>query len=67
MTEVAAASAPASRTTTSSRSPPICVLSCANLLRVFEHTLAAVDGIGLDIDGMLDAWMTVNALCRAMS
>ena len=31
-----------------------------NLLRVIEHALAAVDGIGLDIDGMLDMWMTVN-------
>jgi len=35
-----------------------------NLLRVFEHTLAAVDGIGLDIDGMVDAWMTVNAFVQ---
>jgi len=35
-----------------------------NLLRVIEHTLAAVDGIGLDIDGMLDAWMTVNAFVQ---
>jgi hypothetical protein len=35
-----------------------------NLLRVIEHTLAAVDGIGLDIDGMLDTWMTVNAFVQ---
>lgn len=35
-----------------------------NLLRVFEHTLAAVGGIGLDIDGMIDAWMTVNAFVQ---
>jgi AcrR family transcriptional regulator len=35
-----------------------------NLLWVFEHTLAAVDGIGLDLDGMHDAWMTVNAFVQ---
>jgi AcrR family transcriptional regulator len=32
-----------------------------NLLKVIEHTLAAVDGTGLDIDGMLDIWLTVSA------
>jgi AcrR family transcriptional regulator len=35
-----------------------------NLLWVFEHTLAAVDGIGLDLHGMHDAWMTVNAFVQ---
>jgi AcrR family transcriptional regulator len=31
------------------------------LLQVLEHYLAAIDGIGLDIDAMLDTWMTVSA------
>lgn len=32
-----------------------------NLLRVMEYHLAAVDGIGLDIDAMIDTWLTVSA------
>jgi AcrR family transcriptional regulator len=32
-----------------------------HLLRLLEHYLAALDGIGLDIDAMFDTWMTVSA------
>jgi AcrR family transcriptional regulator len=32
-----------------------------NMLRAADHILAAVDGLGLDIDGMLDMWLTVSA------
>jgi AcrR family transcriptional regulator len=32
-----------------------------NLLAVIEHTLAALDGIGLDIDAMVDVWLTIMA------
>jgi AcrR family transcriptional regulator len=32
-----------------------------NLLNVIEHALGALDGLGLDIDRMLDIWLTVNA------
>ncbi len=32
-----------------------------NLLRAIEHILAAVDGLGLDIDTMFDMWLTVSA------
>jgi AcrR family transcriptional regulator len=32
-----------------------------SLLRLLEHYLTALDGIGLDIDAMFDTWMTVSA------
>jgi hypothetical protein len=33
----------------------------SSLLRLLEHYLAALDGIGLDIDAMFGTWMTVSA------
>jgi AcrR family transcriptional regulator len=35
-----------------------------NLLAVLERTLGTVDGIGLDIDGMVDMWLTVLAFVQ---